>query len=76
MRERLEFGATVSSLFWGGADDGNLDSDIAEALLEGRESMSEETERKYLTLSWWLLNLGWKDVGERVRRAVEETVER
>lgn len=32
----------------------------------------EETERKYLTLSWWLLHVGWKDVGERVRRAVEE----
>lgn len=33
--------------------------------------MSDETERKYLTLSWWLLNVGWKDVGERVRSAVE-----
>ena len=35
----------------------------------------EGTERKYLTLSWWLLHVGWKDVGERVRRAVEEVFE-
>jgi peroxin-3 len=35
-------------------------------------TMGPETELKYLTLSWWLLHVGWKDVGERVRRAVEE----
>ncbi|KAF8965782.1 Peroxin-3-domain-containing protein [Flammula alnicola] len=34
--------------------------------------ISEEMESKYLTMSWWLLHVGWKDVGERVRRAVEE----
>ena len=34
--------------------------------------INEESESKYLTLSWWLLNVGWKDVGERVRRGVEE----
>ena len=32
----------------------------------------EESESKYLTLCWWLLHVGWKDVGERVRRGVEE----
>ena len=36
------------------------------------DSISEEAESKYLTLSWWLLHVGWKDVGERVRRGVEE----
>lgn len=34
--------------------------------------INEEIESKYLTMSWWLLHVGWKDVGERVRRAVEE----
>ncbi|KDR77087.1 hypothetical protein GALMADRAFT_139109 [Galerina marginata CBS 339.88] len=34
--------------------------------------VSEEAESKYLTMSWWLLHVGWKDVGERVRRGVEE----
>jgi peroxin-3 len=35
------------------------------------EMVTEETERKFLTLGWWLLNVGWKDVAERVRSAVE-----
>jgi peroxin-3 len=34
--------------------------------------VSEEMEMVYLTLSWWILHVGWKDVGERVRREVEE----
>lgn len=40
-----------------------------------RDGVDAETERKYLTLSWWILNVGWKDVGERVRRGVEEVFE-
>jgi len=40
-----------------------------------REGVDAETERKYLMLSWWILNVGWKDVGERVRRGVEEVFE-
>ncbi|THH26408.1 hypothetical protein EUX98_g7781 [Antrodiella citrinella] len=39
------------------------------------EQLSEETERKFLTLSWWILHVGWQDVGERVRRGVEEVFE-
>jgi peroxin-3 len=31
-----------------------------------------ETNRRYLTFSWWLLNRGWKDLMEKVRAAVEE----
>lgn len=34
--------------------------------------IGEELESKYLTMSWWLLHVGWKDIGERVRRAAEE----
>jgi peroxin-3 len=34
--------------------------------------LGPESEMKFLTMSWWLLHVGWKDVGERVRRAVEE----
>jgi peroxin-3 len=40
--------------------------------IEGSSATGSDTEMKYLTLSWWLLHVGWKDVGERVRRAVEE----
>ncbi|KAI0024644.1 Peroxin-3 [Xylariomycetidae sp. FL0641] len=31
-----------------------------------------ETNRKYLTFSWWLLNRGWTDVMQRVEAAVRE----
>lgn len=31
-----------------------------------------ETNRRYLTFSWWLLHRGWKDLMENVRVAVEE----
>lgn len=42
---------------------------------EEREvGVSKDDERKYLTFSWWLLNEGWKSVGERVKQAVEEVV--
>lgn len=36
--------------------------------------LSKDTERKYLTFSWWLLHRGWKVVGARVRSAVEEVI--
>jgi peroxin-3 len=41
---------------------------------ESRKGLSFETERKYLTFSWFLLNVGWKGLVERVRKAVEDTV--
>jgi hypothetical protein len=31
-----------------------------------------ETNRRYLTFSWWLLHRGWKDLMEKVKSAVEE----
>ncbi|KZO94729.1 hypothetical protein CALVIDRAFT_599787 [Calocera viscosa TUFC12733] len=40
-----------------------------------REWMTTELERRYLTFSWWLLHVGWKEVGERVRKAVEAVFE-
>ncbi|KAL6298955.1 Peroxin-3 [Sparassis latifolia] len=69
MREDLE-SASILSLFWASGDDGDDAARPGEA-----EAIAEDTERKYLTLSWWILHVGWKDVGERVRRAVEEVFE-
>jgi peroxin-3 len=31
-----------------------------------------ETNRRYLTYSWWLLHRGWKDLTAKVRSTVEE----
>ena len=59
---------SVFSMLWN-------DEDLEEGEAQGADIISEETERKYLTLSWWILHVGWKDVGERVRRGVEEVFE-
>lgn len=34
--------------------------------------VTELSERKYLTISWWLLNVGWKEVKDKVEAAVAE----
>lgn len=39
------------------------------------ENVSEETEMRFLTLSWWILHVGWKDVAARVRGSVEAVFE-
>ena len=41
---------------------------------EAQVGVSKETERKYLTFSWWLLHKGWKTIAGRVRSAVEDIV--
>lgn len=79
IRDLMESELTMTNLLLGGGRNledlmsGNisslLDGDGAEAHDDG---ITEEVESKYLTMSWWLLHVGWKDVGERVRRGVEE----
>ncbi|KIL66613.1 hypothetical protein M378DRAFT_74956 [Amanita muscaria Koide BX008] len=55
-------------------DMSDLHDDAEKGEIEG-DVITEEVERKFLTLSWWILHVGWKDVGERVRRGVEEVFE-
>lgn len=69
--------ASLAALFFGSTADliGNeweQHERSSNELGGGEEEVSEETERKSLTLGWWLLNVGWKDVSERVRSAVED----
>jgi peroxin-3 len=82
-RSKLQYETSLSSILFQSLIDPTGLPDI-EALLgqqtgleEGiwREGVDAETERKYLALSWWILNVGWKDIGERVRRGVEEVFE-
>jgi peroxin-3 len=63
---RLDVSALLLGM-WGSEDDDDT--------VQMVDPIDEETERKYLTLSWWICNIGWKDVGERVRRGVEEVFE-
>lgn len=82
-RSRRQYEHSLSSVLFPSLADSAHSRDI-EALFdqqtgleEGiwREGVDAETERKYLMLSWWILNVGWKDVGERVRRGAEEVFE-
>ncbi|KAJ3510473.1 hypothetical protein NLJ89_g4654 [Agrocybe chaxingu] len=69
-------GVALERLLSGGPvdEEGTEEEDQLEALLRA-ETISEEVESKFLTMSWWLLHVGWKDVMERVRRGVEEVFE-
>lgn len=44
--------------------------------VDGLGTLTEETERKFLTMSWWLLHVGWRDIGERVKEAVGSVFQR
>lgn len=79
MRELMESELSLTNLLLGGGKNlEELMSGNMSSLLDGEsaevsdDGITEEVESKYLTLSWWLLHVGWKDVGERVRRGVEE----
>ncbi|KAI1366998.1 Peroxin-3 family protein [Xylaria arbuscula] len=59
----LATGATQSTINLENNDDDNS---------EQAYGSDFETNRKYLTFSWWLLNRGWTDVMEKVETAVRE----
>lgn len=75
LRERVAAATSISSLLFGGGMSALLDMENLSDADEGEGGVSEEVEVKYLTLSWWILHVGWKDIGERVRRGVEEVFE-
>lgn len=50
-------------------------TELMQELDTGLDELDEGVEAKYLTLSWWMLHVGRKDVAERVRRGVEEVFE-
>jgi peroxin-3 len=77
MREKFEAEFSLTNIMLGrGKGLEELLSGDMNALLEDGEEpvggISEEVESKFLTMSWWMLHVGWKDIGERVRRGVEE----
>ncbi|KAF8509650.1 Peroxin-3 [Hysterangium stoloniferum] len=77
LKEQQSFQASVSSLFWGDGDlagvlEGLENDEVTDTLGLFGTGRTGVTERKYLTLSWWLIYVGWRDIGDRVRTAVEE----
>ena len=68
-RERFSRDISLGSLFWG-------NSETPEEAEVDQQDLTDEVERKYLTMSWWLLHRGWREVAARVRGAVEEVFDR
>ncbi|CED83693.1 Peroxisomal assembly protein PEX3 [Phaffia rhodozyma] len=46
--------------------------DIHEQKVDQEIEISEDDELVYLSFGWWLVHVGWKEVGQRVKLAVEE----
>jgi peroxin-3 len=74
-QERIEEEFSLGTLFWGGYAESFFgpSQDEKDELLKKAE-LSDETEKKYLLLSWWLMHVSWQQVAEKVRVAVEERV--
>ncbi|EJD01903.1 uncharacterized protein FOMMEDRAFT_147078 [Fomitiporia mediterranea MF3/22] len=75
LREYQAYQSSIAALFFGGYPG---EDDLERWLEEDVQDVgviTSDLERKFLTLSWWLLYVGWKDVGERVRKSVEEVFE-
>jgi len=45
--------------------------EVASSVVD-EELARAEAERMYLTYSWWILNEGWKGLGDRVEDAVHQ----
>ena len=74
MRETLEGQLLMSNLLFGGAF--SVQDLLSETLnSKDDDAVSEFVEAKFLTMSWWILHVGWKDIAERVRKGVEEVFE-
>ncbi|KIY47473.1 hypothetical protein FISHEDRAFT_66047 [Fistulina hepatica ATCC 64428] len=73
LREIFDEQLSLTRLLLGGGPE-SVDDLLEEGLNGGmQDDTAEDIDGMYLSLSWWLLHVGWKDVGERVRRGVEET---
>lgn len=77
-QERLQSQLSLSNLLWQSSRgfenllNGSLfESEPETELLE----VPDDVEKKFLTMSWWILHVGWRDIGERVRKGVEEVFE-
>lgn len=65
----------LSSSFGMGFSSLHSDDEQVVPALDIDQSVDEDIERKYLTLSWWLLHIGWRDIAVRVRSVVEDVLE-
>jgi peroxin-3 len=71
--ERTKEGLGLGEMLFFGGRMVELENEEEEQVgKEEWDEVDEDVERKYLTVSWWLLHIGWRELAERVRVAVEE----
>lgn len=85
LREQLEAQFSLRNILFGGGvrleqlmEEGGLSAEMDgedDVQQEGATPISEDVESRFLTMSWWILHVGWKDIAERVRRGVEEALD-
>jgi peroxin-3 len=85
LREQLEAQFSLRNILFGGGvrleqlmEEGGLSAEVDgedDVQQEGATPISEDVESRFLTMSWWILHVGWKDIAERVRRGVEEALD-
>jgi peroxin-3 len=74
--ERAKEGLGLGEMLFFGGQTVQLENEEEERVdKEEWEEVDEVVERKYLTVSWWLLHIGWRELAERVRVAVEGVVD-
>ncbi|KIY70367.1 hypothetical protein CYLTODRAFT_419839 [Cylindrobasidium torrendii FP15055 ss-10] len=75
LRESMEEQLSIASLlFSGGSGLEDLMSGNMDALFPDLGSNQPEDDGAFLTLSWWLLHEGWRDISRRVRTAVDDVL--
>lgn len=75
LRESMDEQLSIASLlFTGGQGLEELMAGNMDALFPDLEVDIPEDDGAFLTLSWWLLHEGWRDIARRVRSAVEEVL--
>jgi len=75
-KEQDENEYSIGSLIWDTVSSSFFDSkanDVQQASPPGSQ-LTEETERKYLLLSWWLTHRGWRQIGHGTRQVIEEAL--
>lgn len=75
-KEREEADFSIGALFWKNVAGSLFEYGTEDETPPGEVQLSEETERKFLLLSWWLNHRGWRQLGQRIRQVTEEGLEK
>ncbi|TFL07686.1 Peroxin-3 [Pterulicium gracile] len=70
--ERRHSAFSIASLFWPGFSDFSMDDFFDGDKTWEDTEVDQDTEHMFLTLSWWVLHVGWKELSQTVLTAVKD----